>query len=132
MVKEEDPEADILRFFAGCELLPEPDNLTPPDVVPIKPPVTEPKEGKIVFKIYYPNNFTGIVSDSKDCKGNIIYDDFKNYVLSDDGTAYDGGLWEDYWWQYILVGNNTCVPADKQYFRGYEMLPISDSGNGIY
>ena len=131
MGEEKDPEADILRFFAGCELLPEPDNLTPPDVVPIKPPVTEPKEGKIVFKIYYPNNFTGIVSDSKDCKGNIIYDDFKNYVLSNDGTAYDGGLWRDYWWQYILVGNNTCVPADKQYFRGYEMLPISESGNGL-
>lgn len=131
MGEEKDPEADILRFFAGCELLPEPDNLTPPDVVPIKPPVTEPKEGKIVFKIYYPNNFTGIVSDSKDCKGNIIYDDFKNYVLSNDGTAYDNNLKDDYWWQYILVGNNTCVPADKQYFRGYEMLPISDSGNGL-
>lgn len=128
MIEEKDPEADILRFFAGCELLPEPDSLTPPDVVPIKPPVTEPKEGKIVFKIYYPNNFTGIVSDSKDCKGNIIYDDFKNYVY---GTAYDNNLKEDYWWQYILVGNNTCVPADKQYFRGYEMLPISESGNGL-
>ena len=128
MGEEKDPEADILRFFAGCELLPEPDSLTPPDVVPIKPPVTEPKEGKIVFKIYYPNNFTGIVSDSKDCKGNIIYNDFKNYVY---GTAYDGGLEWDYWWQYILVGNNTCVPADKQYFRGYEMLPISESGNGL-
>ena len=140
MGKEKDPEADILRFFAGCELLQEQDKLIPPiKIPPQKTPQQDLKEGKIVFKIYYPNNFTGVISESSDCKtGKIASDEFEDYVLkTEDGTsgtttsAYNPKLKDDYWWQYILVGNNTCVPVDKQYFRGYEMMPISESGNGL-
>ena len=140
MGKEKDPEADILRFFAGCELLQETDKIIEkPNPIPQEKPNSQQKEGKIVFKIYYPNNFTGIISESSDCKtGKIASDEFEDYVLkTEDGTsgtttsAYNSEFKEDYWWQYILVGNNTCVPVDKQYFRGYEMMPMSESGNGL-
>lgn len=132
MGEEKDPEADILRFFAGCELLQETDKITekPNPIPPQEKPNSQQKEGKIVFKIYYPNNFTGIVTDKN---WEYIYNNFERFVLSgtSENTAYNGELSRDYWWQYILVGNNTCVPTNPDDFRGYEMQTPSENGNGL-
>jgi hypothetical protein len=134
MGNEKDPEADILRFFAGCNLLEESDKITKiPDTIPNEKPKPQQKEGKIVFKIYYPNNFSGIISEKS---GNHDYNDFTNYVLggssdTSGNTSYDGEMRNDYWWQYILVGNNTCVPTNPDDFRGYEMKAVSEEGNGL-
>lgn len=136
MPDEKDVEADILRFFAGCELLEEPDKIADSD----NENEEYNKQNKIVtekqikFRIYYPNNFSGIVSNRN--VSNILPDNFRNYVVStevdpniENNNGYDSEMARDYWWQYILVGNNVCIPGDKTYFRGYEMR---DNNEGLY
>ena len=139
MGKEKDPEADILRFFAGCELLPETEKIKGKIEKEKEKPEPKPKKGHIKFKIYFPNNFTGLITNRLKLEGR-LYDEFNNYVVTDNasgstsgstsggttGSTYDEKYAKDYWWQYLLVGNNTCVPDERKDFRGYEMLPVPE------
>lgn len=65
---DDDKEQNLLRFFAGCDVL-ELDNVKvqeevpyvepEPDKIPITPVEPEEIEGSVIFYIYYSNNFSG-------------------------------------------------------------------------
>lgn len=129
--EEQDPEVDILRFFAGCNLLEENEEIVKDVNGGGEGRVTRtPKRHTIKFKIYFPNNFSGIITD-KDVKNKFRNDSFTGYVESSGETlsGFNSAFNEDYWWQYILVGNNTCVPTNPALFRGYE---IGKENKGLY
>lgn len=101
-----DIDADILRFFAGCnplesnkviiqdeEELPEP-----------KEPIKEvPSEGDTLkFAVFFPNNYSG----------NHYYDTTKQRWEQE-------GYMDDDWWKYILFGEN--VSYEDGILRGYEI-----------
>lgn len=134
MGQEKDPEADILRFFAGCNLPEISDKPETGSTITTGQTIPNPstKTGEIKFKIYFPNNFSGLVNRKKDSKEPARYDSFKGFVQTDDNSETTGGFTpedaQDYWWQYLLVGNNTCIPNNPELFRGYEMSKESDKG----
>ena len=140
MGQEQDVEADILRFFAGCNLPEIPEEQEKDNTTQVKKekPTPQVKTGSIKFKVYFPNNFSGLVNTSKESFDTIAYDSFEGFVqpeLEDDRYSvttdgFNGEYKDDYWWQYLLVGNNTCVPTDPRLFRGYEMS--KDINSGLY
>ncbi len=136
---EQDADADILRFFSGCQTIKEPVKKDEDVKVkePVKKEVPKPKEYEFKVKIYFPNNFSGIVTNKYVTE--IGYDYFGGYVQtekSENGGTTDMNMlngyrkdkYNDYWWQYLLVGNNTCIPSEEKYFRGYEMLNDANGG----
>lgn len=123
--KEKDINADILRFFAGCEM-PEEGFIEPPveeKLPPEEKPKPEPETKEINFKVYFPNNFSGVMTDKsgKNFKQNTDFTGF--------GNEFYNGFDDDLWWIYLLTGRNTClVDYNKQDDAiGYEM----GNGSGI-
>ena len=141
MGQEKDPEADILRFFAGCNLPEISDKPETGSTITTGQTIPNPstKTGEIKFKIYFPNNFSGLVNRKKDRKTtDVVYDSFIGFVqpelfediYSQSTDGYNEAYGEDYWWQYLLVGNNTCIPSNPELFRGYEMS--NEPNKGLY
>lgn len=98
---------DILRFFAGCNV-----NAVDIDKKPVLMPhmqseTIEPrlKKGingdKLVFYVFFPNNYSGNMSEDGD---------------------------ED-WVQYLLCGKNASVPSDSKDYVGYMMTSEGISYN---
>jgi RNA polymerase-binding transcription factor DksA len=111
-----DIDSDILRYFAGCEI-PEikdsddDNNKNKKDTDKGEEEIK--RHEKFSFYVYFPNNFSGVVSDKS---GNKI-------------KKYDSD-----WWKYILVGNNCdlfrsndTLGSDKNAWVGYEIT----KGEGI-
>lgn len=111
-----DIDSDILRYFAGCEI-PEikdsdnDDNKNKKDTDKGEEEIK--RHEKFSFYVYFPNNFSGVVSDKS---GNKI-------------KKYDSD-----WWKYILVGNNCelfrsndALGSDNNAWVGYEIT----KGEGI-
>lgn len=111
-----DIDSDILRYFAGCDMpeIKDSDDDNNKNEKDIDKGEEEIKRHeKFSFYVYFPNNFSGIVSDKS---GNKI-------------RKYDSD-----WWKYILVGNNCeffrsndALGSDKNAWVGYEMT----KGEGI-
>ena len=120
---EKDPEADILRFFAGCNMLGEDEKSeeTESNEKSVPKEKIQPVSKNINFKIYFPNNFSGILTN-KSAKELYRYNNFNEFG-GNSGATED--VIKDYWWQYILVGNDTCLSTGTSEFRGYEMNPSS-------
>ena len=126
-----DPNADILRFFAGCEMLgEESEEITKKTKNPKKPPKEKivPTPKKIRFKVFFPNNFSGVYGEPYNgtTTGNIMkqYDTLTTYTEDFDSLGLETS---DLWWWYLLCGNNTTIPKNVADYRGYEMK----EGEGI-
>lgn len=100
-----DINSDILRFFAGCEFpdIKDPEEEVEKTVQEGEPePQLEPQHGTISFYVYFPNNYSGMVSKKSVNEKNIIDIDQN-------------------WWEYILVGNNCNIYSDIENWVGYEI-----------
>lgn len=123
---EGDPDADLLRFFAGCRM---PDIPATPqyvrEVPPQTPPQIAPPEGnKIIFCTFFPNNYSGNL-----------------YTHGTTNSTQRKRMWEkngymdDDWWIYLLIGKNVeshiteSELLNTSLYRGYEMK--EGSGNGV-
>ena len=101
-----DIDADILRFFAGCNplennkvIIQDDEELTDP----IEPVKEVPSEGDTLkFAVFFPNNYSG----------NHYYDTTKQRWEQE-------GYMDDDWWKYILFGEN--VSYEDGILRGYEI-----------
>lgn len=92
-------EQELLRFFAGCDLIeakPEEKKdkkqevVIPPEEVPM-PTVTEEVTGEtsydqIVFYVFYPNNYSGVDDDANDAMLYLINGAGPNFQLSSGST----------------------------------------------
>ena len=114
---DNDPEGDILRFFAGCGTL----NVKKPEG-PAEEPPKEPEkslenvkevpsqEGSLVkFYVYYPNNYSGNGANAP--SGNA---ELKNVIAATDRD----------WYQYLLLGKNIG------YGEGYHGYEVYVPGSG--
>lgn len=104
----DDAEQELLRFFAGCDML-------TPKVSPVKEPIPvidnevidSPDTDKIEFFVFYPNNYSGVDDDP-------IY--AINYLVNGVGT------WKE-------LRNGSVIDFDGPFanynngFGGYEMRP---------
>lgn len=116
-----DIEADVLRFFAGCQI----PNLkkkdgdcadTPKEINSEQKPGDEPKldspkEEKakhIKFCVYFPNNYSG------------------NSVKISQSDWAQGGSSDRDWFDYLMLGNNVNILDTGQ---GYERLNVGVSSN---
>lgn len=127
---DNDPEGDILRFFAGCGLLGNPKKEEP------KEPATKPgeslnntkevpsQEGNLIkFYVYYPNNYSGNMTNAP-AKVQKVTD--VSYTDVTSPTDKD-------WWKYLLFGKNidyTERTSDTQGYVGYE-VHAEGEWNGI-
>lgn len=107
-----DIDADILRFFAGCNPLKENkqkkryDNII---IKPTPPPIVVSPEGKTLkFAVFFPNNYSG----------NHYYDTTKQLWEQE-------GYMDADWWKYLLFGEN--VSYKDEILRGYEIGVGDDS-----
>ena len=116
----DDIDADILRFFAGCDMpdikAVERSEEPGAETAPKQEPIVETKSGTISFNVYFPNNYSGTMTKNREAKY------FQNDSVNNDGNKYDAN-----WWKYLLFGNNSGVYDDPEKWIGYE---ISD-GSGI-
>lgn len=109
-----DLEADVLRFFAGCEPLKIGDIEI--DETPEQEPPKDPKkeavevpsnEGQVIkFYVFYPNNYSG-------------------YYNGGNKNIYSERPDED-WYNYLIGGRDISTPDyDNQYeWRGYEVKDV--------
>ena len=113
---------DILRFFAGCQLLEAKDAKASKDIDIEKdnnsdePKETTPKDKvyKIKFYVYFPNNYSG------------------NHTKTTEIKWQQNGSSDDDWYKYLLFGRGT--EWDKSNNRGYEInnvYGLGDSTNTI-
>ncbi len=97
--ENDDVDAEILRFFAGCQM---------PDFFDIeedekpkeqeKPKeIVKPRVEHIKFYVYFPNNYTGSFNEKNDYS-----------VIDND------------WWEYILYGYYTSLYSSSEKWYGYE------------
>lgn len=101
-----DIDSDILRYFAGCDI----PNIDIPDSDEDgnggwKDEGEEKidKEGEIKFYVYFPNNFSGMVTPKKDKISENV--DVKEYYKD--------------WWSYILAGCDCqLMPTPNQFGEG--------------
>lgn len=126
---EMDKEADILRYFAGCNnFVFRKEDDTEPDPIIEEPTIEEPEEeveegGKIVFAVFFPNNYSGNMREAT------------KKEIEQQGSS-DGD-----WWEYLLLGKN--IGIDHSNPCGYEVdltdgvsdlepLVMSDKNKVIY
>ena len=129
---DKDPEADILRFFAGCQP-PNPNSycnfndendeldIKVPDTKGIPEKLVPPVENsskKIIFYVYFPNNYSGYFRERE--KRN-----WKGHDPSDNDWVF-----------YFLMGNGydnmIATPEDGRVQRiGYEFSNSSDQGISV-
>ena len=103
-----DIDSDILRYFAGCEIpvIKEPEEKDEKKEKEEDGGVKElENHGEIKFYVYFPNNYSGIVSKAKS-------------KLAD--NEEDILQYNDNWWAYILAGNNCSLMDEKRLWVGYE------------
>lgn len=112
MGEENDLEADVLRYFAGCGILDigddelSPQNTADEEVLSSEPVVVPSPENSKHIKVYvyYPNNYSGNFTPETKESWNI-----KGYSDED-------------WFYYLLLGNGTNVNLINQTtWNGYEM-----------
>lgn len=119
-------EQAILRFFAGCEMLDKDydprakkkEESKKPKTPPMQPQATSPQnEGeRLVFYVYYPNNYTGIDDTRKGGQG---VNAAMGYLIN----GVDSG--------YNKNGSKIQYPLnDMSQGRGYEMASNMKRGNG--
>lgn len=121
-------EQQLLRFFAGCELLELKENKTTEttllensgqttnktDDYEYVPP--EVNEDDIVFYIFFPNNYSGIDEDNFDDALNYLINDYDNINYSSEGLP---PIYEGYKWYYRV---------DREYREG-EQQKLKGEGN---
>ena len=124
-------ESDILRFFAGCGDVPDMtnkaycDKLENIETEPNKKDSDEPvqttnkeKAGKIVFYVFFPNNYSGYQTKAYEGNGEIVGQ-----------NNYSKGPTDRLWFDYLLMGKNNIIPKNVADIIGYEMS--ADSGHGL-
>ncbi len=134
-----DPDADVLRFFAGCGMI-DPDanmvsEITEQDIYDIlgfsvtdtKPTVDnndvgkeEPGEEKeLSFYVFFPNNYSGCWNG-----GNNLVSGPSNSFIGDDIYNRRVDNKDGYWYKYLLCGKGTKYTDESGNFiigNGYEM-----------
>lgn len=129
-IKEEtdnEQEQQLLRFFAGCEPLELNENKTI-EITSLKNNVQytneigyeyvapEVTEGKIVFYIFFPNNYSGKDDD---------FDNALNYLIND----YDNGDYSSEGLIPIYEGYDWCYRVDREYREGNQQSLKGATGN---
>ena len=104
--KTKDIDADILRFFAGCNPLEKNnkiENVVKEEPVPIEQKLEVPSEGEqIKFAVFFPNNYSG------------------NHYYGTTKTRWEQeGYMDSDWWKYLLFGEN--IDYKEGLLRGYEV-----------
>lgn len=104
---------DILRFFAGCQLLEAKDAKTSKDIDIEKdnnsdePKETTPKDKvyKIKFYVYFPNNYSG------------------NHTKTTEIKWQQNGSSDDDWYKYLIYGGGTewSKTSNPDFYQGYEI-----------
>lgn len=119
-----DPEQELLRFFAGCDML-----TAKPASEPEEPQIPEneeeeqpaPNQEFIRFYVFYPNDYSG--KDEKDVKFAI------NYLANGVGAGKErvkgraDGRTIDYSVPFSKVSLYTGTDSKPVYFGGYEIRP---------
>lgn len=87
-----DPDAEVLRFFAGCSI-PEVPTDTDEERKPGGGEEIERirKTGKMSFRVYFPNNYSGVMT-------RLNHTDNSGIVSQDEA-----------WWKRLLIGRSTVV-----------------------
>lgn len=113
-----DIDADILRFFAGCSIpdIPQPEEKKEEkkdeENVPKKEDKVEIKSGTISFRVYFPNNYSGTMTDS---------------------SGKNTKEYDNQWWKYLLFGNNGTYIDNIRGWNGYEVLNGENYGiSGVW
>jgi hypothetical protein len=111
--QNKDIDADILRFFAGCQPLKftKKEKIVEKTPEPAKIPVEVTPEGSTLkFAVFFLNNYSG------------------NYnIIEKNEWAIKGCSDVDYWWKYLLFGQNVDYVSGGN-SRGYEMGEFAYNG----
>jgi len=117
---KEDPEQELLRFFAGCDMLTSKPTSSKEEKNVVKdPPIPSPSTQVLTFFVFYPNNYSGVDDDI----------DFAMAYLT---NGLGAGMVKDNETTLIETDNDKAVDYQIPYavntvkgtqYGGYEMRP---------